>query len=134
VVRKSRKKPEQLSKPPSSGHRIFATRRRQMLELALFESPRPWFLIVLFLTFIRQRVGEHKRPTFGEKRVCANLGVAQSQSRVFLRMSNRVSPRHIVVASSGWCQIEENLEGYQVSRRWLTTTPRSAATSQSRGV
>jgi hypothetical protein len=74
VVRKFRKKPEQLSKTPSLGHRIFTTCRQWMLELALFESPWPWLSITSFSTFIRQRVGERERPTFGKKRVCANLG------------------------------------------------------------
>jgi hypothetical protein len=60
---------------------------------------------------------------------------ARSRNHVFPRMSDRVSPRRVVVANSGRCQIEENLEGYQAPKRWFATTmSRAATTSQSSGV
>jgi len=49
-------------------------------------------------------------------------GFVQSRNHVFPRMSDHVSSRRVVIANSGWCQIEENLEGYQAPRCWFATT------------
>jgi hypothetical protein len=62
-------------------------------------------------------------------------GFTRSRNHVFPRMSDRISPRHVVVANSGQCQIEENLEGYQALKRWFAMMmSRATTTSQSKGV
>jgi hypothetical protein len=133
VVRKSRKKPEQLSKTPSSGqlchivgrylsqHRLKAHSRGFQLHHSRLSSDN---------TLVSANIRHLAKNTFAQ--IC---GFALSRNRVFPRMSDHVSPRRVVVTNSGWCQIKENLESYQALKRWFAMmTLRAATTSQSKGV